>query len=155
MALRALASRTEGLQRIIRRYTAGGGSWPAEPKEIAAWAIKNRLWFPHQSQLVAQCAEQLAQAMREEYLTDPQGRRVRAKHAVRLDGEQGALWDDIRTADRPFMKRAFQQRRQQIVGDCRQLKTDVDSFNDNREDAEPIQISFDFRHDLVEGSVVG
>jgi hypothetical protein len=29
------------------------------------------------------------------------------------------------------MEIAFQQRRQQILGDCRQLKTDVDSYNDN------------------------
>jgi hypothetical protein len=45
---------------------------------------------------------------------------------------------------------AFQQRRQQIVGDCRQLKSDVDSYNENRNPSSPIQMVFDFTLDLVE-----
>jgi hypothetical protein len=48
------------------------------------------------------------------------------------------------------MEIAFQQRRQQILGDCRQLKTDVDSYNDNYNDAEPLQMVFDFTDDLAE-----
>jgi len=90
--------------------------------------------------------------MREEYITDPQGRRVRAKHAARVldHGEQKMLWDDIRMASRDHMHRAFQLRRNQIVGDCRQLKTDVDSFNENANLETPIQMVFDFRRDLEE-----
>lgn len=41
------------------------------------------------------------------------------------------------------MQIAFQQRRQQIVGDCRQLKLDVESFNENRCLDNPIQVVFD------------
>lgn len=48
------------------------------------------------------------------------------------------------------MKISFQQRRQQIVGDCRQLKVDVDSYNDLNLDEEPIQTVFDFTMDLAE-----
>ena len=48
------------------------------------------------------------------------------------------------------MQIAFQQRRQQIVGDCRQLKTDVDSFNDNRSKDKPIPMIFNFTYDLME-----
>jgi hypothetical protein len=51
------------------------------------------------------------------------------------------------------MQRAFQQRRHQIFGDCKQLKTDVDSFNDNRSPETPIQIVFDFRADLEEADL--
>lgn len=90
--------------------------------------------------------------MSEEYITDPQGRRVRAKHVARIkhDGEQLYLWADIRTADRKHMGVAFQQRRQQIVGDCLQLKTDVDSYNDNSKASPPIQLVLDFTHDVEE-----
>ena len=90
--------------------------------------------------------------MREDFITDPQGRRVRAKYAARLsDGKrQQTLWGDIRSASKDHMKVAFQQRRHQIVGDCRQLKADVDSFNDNRVPEQPIQMSFDFTLDLEE-----
>ena len=48
------------------------------------------------------------------------------------------------------MATAFQQRRQQILGDCRQLKIDVDSYNENRWPDEPIQMIFDFTLDLAE-----
>lgn len=45
---------------------------------------------------------------------------------------------------------SFQGRRQQIVGDCKQLKTDVDSYNQNGNDGKPIQMIFDFTLDLEE-----
>ncbi|HUT73485.1 MAG TPA: hypothetical protein VM221_01470 [Armatimonadota bacterium] len=90
--------------------------------------------------------------MREQYVTDPQGRSVRAKHVARVNrnGEQLPLWADIRSASREHMEIAFQQRRQQIVGDCRQLKTDVDSFNENRNPGAPIQMVLDFTYDVEE-----
>ena len=93
-------------------------------------------------------AAEIGRAMRAERIDDPQGRSVRAKHAAR-EG-QLFLWDDIRTASRKHMDIAFKQRRQQIVGDCHQLKTDVDSFNENRSPFVPIQMSFDFTNDLLE-----
>ena len=83
--------------------------------------------------MIRQCADQIAEAMRQEFITDPQGRRVRAKHAATYT-EQGHLalkWDDMRTAAHRHMEMAFAHRRQQIVGDCRQLKVDIDSYNEN------------------------
>ena len=60
------------------------------------------------------------------------------------------LWDDIRTASREHMQIAFQQRRQQIVGDCHQLKLDIDSYNENKNEGRPIKMVFDFTDDLSE-----
>ena len=90
--------------------------------------------------------------MREEYITDPQGRRIRAKHAAKRerDGRQGVFWEDMRTASHEHMEVAFQQRRQQIVGDCRQLKADLDSYNENYNLGESLQMVFDFTNDLAE-----
>ena len=126
--------------------------WPATAHQMASWAINNGKWAAHKSAMVDLCAEHLAHAMHEEYITDPQGRSVRAKHAARIsqNGEQLFLWADIRTASREHMTIAFQQRRHQIVGDCRQLKTDVDSYNENKNPGKPIQMVFDFTLDLVE-----
>jgi hypothetical protein len=140
------------LRHIISQYKAAGEIWPATTRQIASWAIRQGLWGPQKSAVVGLCAEQLARAMRGEFFIDPQGRNVRAKHAARIsrDGEQLVLWDDIRTASREHMGLAFQQRRHQIVGDCRQLKVDVDSYNENRNPGEPIQLVFDFRLDLME-----
>jgi len=142
----------EQLQAIVSKYIAAGERWPATTHQIAAWAIRNKLWAAQQSALIDQCADQIARAMREEYIVDPQGRAVRTKHAARIerDGEQLVLWADIRTASREHMTIAFQQRRQQIVGDCRQLKADVDSYNQNKTPKDPIQMVFDFTMDLIE-----
>ena len=147
-----MASYVEQLQRIVRYYREDEQPWPASSRAIAAWAISHNLWKPQPGALVSQCAAQLSRALREEYITDSQGRRVRTKHSARIewDGEQLVLWDDIRTASRDHMQIAFQQRRQQIVGDCHQLRMDLDSFNQNFNSLRPIQLSFDFTRDLEE-----
>lgn len=136
------------LQRLVTKYIEDGEIWPATSNELAAWALKNNLWVPQKSEIINICAEQIARAMREEYIVDPQGRKVRAKHAARIN--QAVLWDDIRTASLEHMQIAFQQRRQQVVGDCHQLKLDVDSYNENKNDGTPIQMVFDFTIDLIE-----
>lgn len=147
---------TEQLQRIVADYRQSGQPWPATTHEMAMWAISEAKWHPQHGAMVKKCAEELADAMREEYLTDPQGRRVRVKHVARF-GEGSAqipLWEDIRTASREHMELALQQRRQQIFGDCRQLKTDTDSYNENYNIAEPIQLIFDFTEDLAEDELL-
>lgn len=141
-------------QNIIASYRNSGQPWPATSVQIARWAISKKLWDIHPSKIVRQCADQLAQAMREEFIDDPQGRRVRAKHAAPYP-EQGKLtlkWDDMRTATHHHMEMAFAHRRQQVVGDCRQLKWDIDSYNENyRPSTErAIQGVFDFTDDLAE-----
>jgi hypothetical protein len=141
---------TRQLQKIVETYINDGQRWPASTHEIAAWAVSKKLWQAQSSAVIDQCANQLARAMREEHIVDPQGRAVRAKHVAKMNrnGEQTSLWADIRTADRQHMGIAFQQRRQQVVGDCRQLKTDIDSYNENRNTGKPIQMIFDFTLDL-------
>ena len=48
------------------------------------------------------------------------------------------------------MARSVQGRRNGIVGDCTQLKMDVDSYNQNTNKDQPIQVIFDFTLDLEE-----
>jgi len=141
------------LQQIVGGFRQAGGRWPATSKEMAAWAYREGLWKPRPGEMIKQLAEHLSRALREEYYTDPQGRRVRTKHAARVrdeDGEQMMFWGDIRTESREHFENATKLRRHQIVGDCHQLKTDVDSFNDNRYPTEPIQLGLDFTNDVAE-----
>lgn len=156
MSKRVTKTYGDRMREIANKYIEAGQQWPASTRQIARWAINEGLWQPHPSAIVDRCAEELSRAMREEYVTDPQGRRVRAKHAARVSecGEQTTLWADMYTASREHMAMAFQQRRQQIVGDCWQLKQDVDSFNENVKPVQPIQAVFDFRDDLEEMAAV-
>jgi hypothetical protein len=48
------------------------------------------------------------------------------------------------------MQKAFIQRRQQIVGDCVQLATDVEAYNAMNFDQPAIQMVLDFRDDVEE-----
>ncbi len=50
---------------------------------------------------------------------------------------------------------SFQQTRRGIFWDCRQLKINVDSYNDSHPEEEPIQTVFDFTMDLAEDEASG
>lgn len=136
---------------LINSYIASGQPWPVEPRSIAVWGMNRKLWQPRTETLIKQAAEELTDAMRNEYFTDPQGRRVRAKHAARVkrEGKQITHWGDW-TSPPEFMAVSFAQRRRLIVGECDQLKSDVDSYNQNANQDRPIQMSFDFGPDLAE-----
>jgi hypothetical protein len=147
-----MANYTKQMQKIVQDYRGSGQLWPASAKTIADWAIANGRWQMPAAAIRRRCADDIASAMREEYYTDPQHRRVRLLHPAPLfsGGEKHIVWDDIRTASRNHMELSFHSRRQGVVADCRQFKVDVDSYNDAHVDAEPIQIVFNFEMDLAE-----
>ena len=139
-------------QKIVAKYREAGQKWPASSIDIAQWAIAKRLWEIHPSRVVRQCADQIAEAMRQEYITDPQGRRVRVKHVAPYPehGQTSLKWDDMRSASHEHMETSFAYKRQLIVSDCRQLKLEIDSYNENYNAGRPIQGIFDFRDDMAE-----
>jgi hypothetical protein len=140
------------LQRIVKEYRQDGQEWPARTIDIARWAIRTGRYDLQTPTIEKLCAKEIAQAMREEYITDSRGRRVRVKHPAKAErgGEQTMLWDDIRTAPRGHMEMAFQLRRNHIVAECRQVKSDVDSYNDAHPKEQPIQMVLDFTRDIEE-----
>jgi hypothetical protein len=142
----------EQLQEMVNDYRKSEEPWPTTARMVASWALRTGRWKPQPASLLNQCADQISRAMRDEYITDPQGRRVRAKHAATLteEGEQQTMWDDIRTAPHHHMELAFQQRRRGIVSDGHQLKKDVDSYNQNNTNGGAFQLSLDFTYDVQE-----
>ncbi|MBF0293481.1 MAG: hypothetical protein HQK86_15140 [Nitrospinae bacterium] len=146
-----MSTYAQQMQKIFAQYEKEVTSEPANLRVVGRWAMKKKLWQPHEENILAQFANDMANALREEYRTDSNGRRYRSKHAVRdiENGKQISFWADIDKAPRSHMERAFSQRRKQIVGDCYQLKNDVDHFNEKRGE-EPIQIVLDFTDDVEE-----
>lgn len=141
-------TKTEFMQDIINQYLKETGEVEIDLHKVADWAIKKSLWEPAPTDIRKQCARELARAARDEYYTDPQGRRVRKKHPVRT--EQGVFWADIELAPPEHMKMSLQQRRGYIVFDCVQLKIDLDSYNDNNKHGAEIQMILDFTEDVNE-----
>jgi hypothetical protein len=140
-------------QKIIEKYRNAGEKWPATKVEIARWAIAKKLWDIHPAKIVRQCAEQIGDAMREDYVYDPQGRKVRVKHAApyEVQGRLEFRWDDMRTAEPLHMASSFTNQRNQMVNICHQLKQSIDSYNENwNKTGRPYQGKFDFTNDLAE-----
>lgn len=147
-----MATYNEQLQRLYHDYERANGGTPATPREVVEWAMaRGRLRAPAIDPVVA-LARDMARALREEYRTDASGRRYRVNHAVTItsSGVQTSWWAELDSAPRDHMEKAFAQRRRQIVGDCLQLKVDVDVYNDKHGDAESIQLVLDFTEDIAE-----
>jgi hypothetical protein len=66
---------TQIMQEVVDKYMASGQPWPATSRQMAEWAIQHNQWMPHRASLVHLCADQLARAMSEEYITDAQESR--------------------------------------------------------------------------------
>lgn len=150
-------TRADHLRELLNDYIKARGGGPVDLAEVYAWARRHRRWEAPPASQLRQFKEEMARAAREEYYTDPQGRRVRKKHAavvLKEGGKQQWLWADIETAPPGHMRLALEQRRRGVLGGLAQLKADMDSYNENfnpRPD-QPIQLSFNFEDDLA-GSV--
>ncbi len=141
----------EQLVRIVEDYRAAGQAWPATREQIAEWAVASDRYQLTRGMAVSQCAEKLSRAMGLEHIRDSKGRSVRKYYAARIreSGQLVMKWDDL-NAERPFMEVAAANRRNQVLGQCWQLKNDIDSYNERRCPDEPIQIDFNFNVDLEE-----
>ncbi len=140
------------LNSLRREFMAERGDEAFEAKDLARWALgrhKVKRTAEYADQLIErQLAREFADAMREDYTVDPQGRTVREMHAARIGGR--IRWATRLRGSRFFLESAVKQRREQIVGDCLHLKTDVDSLNDNRWPNAPIQLVLEFYEDVAE-----
>ena len=143
------------VKSYIERYQAEmGGHGLLDPHAVAEWAYQRGLHKPSIRTVISAIAADISQFFREEYRTNGAGQRYRAKHAVRIKkGDKTmSLWADMDDANAPreHFVRSFAQRRQQIVGDCFQLKTDVDVYNEKNTEQRPIQVPLDFTLDVEE-----
>ena len=144
------------LRSLVNEYKEESGKEAIDSSVVARWAYREGKLEPQEQDIVQFLARQISRALRNAYFTDPQGRKVRANHVVveNQGGTQIAIWRDIRTAPRDHVKKSMQQRRRQIAGDCTRLKTDLDSYNENFNTGEQLELCFDFTRDLKEAELV-
>jgi hypothetical protein len=147
-----MASKNERYQAVWREFEQKNGHVPVTLREAVEWGVRlGKLSLPDVDPYDI-LSEDMSKALREEYKTDRKGRRYRVNHAVRVTrgGVQYTFWAVMGFAPPQHMERAFAQRREQIVGDCVQLKTDVDAYNDMAKPEMPLQIVLDFTEDVAE-----
>jgi hypothetical protein len=147
-----MTTQNELLQRLWRRYEDEHDRLPASAREVVEWAVQEKLLDLPDIDPYDILAGQMATALREEYATDAKGRKYRVNHAVRVTklGVQTTFWAIMGFAPREHMQGAFIQRRNQIIGDCFQLKVDVDVYNNLNADQPPLPLILDFTDDVNE-----
>lgn len=152
-------TKSEMILEFVEEYRRSGEPWPATKKDIASWAVRNKKWLPSLKSQIDVCADEIAEAMRQDIFVDAQNRPVRKKYAMPVseslpDGrhKQKFLWLDMtdETTTTEQMHVVFQYARKQVLNDCVQLRNSVDSYNQNYNKKEPIQLLLDFELDLAE-----
>ena len=146
-------TKQERLQKAWHHFDNRQGHLPSSARQACEWAVVAGLLSLPEIDPYDVLAEEMAQALRSEYRTDSEGRRYRVNHAVRVSksGVQYTFWAAMGFAPHEHMEKAFAQRRDQIVGDCFQLKTDVDVYNSLRDNKNPeIQLVLGFAEDVAE-----
>jgi hypothetical protein len=147
-----MATKYEKLQQTWHSYDSNKEHQPTSARQAVEWAVAEGLLELPDIDPYDVLAGQMADALRAEIQTDGSGRRYRVNHAVRVTkgGVQYTFWGALGYAPHSHMEKAFAQRRDQVVGDCAQLKTDVDVYNDMNQDRPKIQLSLDFAEDVAE-----
>ncbi len=133
----------------IQRFEKEHDRKPFDLREVYGWAVKEGLWSPPIDLAERRFVDEVSSDLREEYITDEFGNRVRYYHAV-TRGRQGSLWANLDTGSKDHLLEGFVQRRKGSLSDCKQLKMDIDYCNRKRFSDDPIQMSFNFDADLAE-----
>jgi hypothetical protein len=148
-----MTNKNEKLQQIWHRFDSDHEHLPTSARQAAEWAVSEGLLDLPEIDPYDVLAGDMAQALRAEIQTDEQGRRYRVNHAVRVtkSGVQHTFWGMLGFAPHAHMEKAFFQRREQVIGDLVQLKTDIEVYNDLNIDKNPkIQLILDFTDDVAE-----
>jgi hypothetical protein len=148
-----MATKAEQLQYIWHQFEAETDHLPSGTREVGEWAVSRGLIGLPKIDPYDVLAGQIANALREETTEDASGRRYRVNHAARItkNGVQHTFWAMMNFAPHAHMEISFAQRREQVIGDCVKLKTDVDAYKAlNAGQHEPIQLVLDFTEDVEE-----
>ena len=148
-----MANKIERLQQVWHHYDDSHDHKPTSARQAVEWAVSEGLLELPSIDPYDVLAGDMAQALREEMDTDAKGRRYRVNHAMRVTkgGVQHTFWAVMGFAPHDHMERAFAQRRDHVIGELVQLKTDVDVYNDLQEGKHPeIQMELNFTEDVAE-----
>jgi len=125
----------EDMVDIANKWAEQEGASAIDAEAAADYALKHKLYDrkpPSQREL---CIRDMRRALQQEKFKDAQGNVVRAKHALRIVGEQLELpiivYVDPRTAKPDQMFEAFQQNLEAIKNDVRRHAIETRSYDLN------------------------
>lgn len=148
-----MVSMTERMQKAWHKYDSKQDHKPTTTRQASEWAVADGLLELPEVDPYDVLAEKMANALRDETRTDSLGRRYRVNHAVRVtkSGVQYTFWGTMGFAPIDHMHKSYAWRRNQVIDDLFQLKTDVDVFNDMMGDKRQyFQLVLNFTDDIAE-----
>ena len=132
---------------------------PIDPKKIAEWACDQGMWAPTITSPKEILRRKLCRAFRFEYITDPQGREVRAnfpmvEEVMTPEGpKRMTRFHPMFKATAEIARQAFALDRRLALDTVIQMKLDFDSWIDNNENGETLPpLDLDFKKDIDEMS---
>ena len=146
-------TQTQQFQKLFDQFVDAFPDNPgADLDACFRWAKENGLYKPDPVDESRVFRRKMADALAKERRIDSKGRSVRAKlpYPAFVGGKQMTLWADIDSMPVEAFQKNVAQRRNQIVGDCVQLSSDVAHYNDQNPDEPDIQLVLDFTDDVEE-----
>ena len=147
--------RNKRIEYILQIWQQEHPGEAIEPHQLSPWAIKRGLDKKKPPSREEILRREISRELKNQYFVDPQGREVRANHAIPIDVQtpQGlkrySRWLPLFEAPPGHMRLSGQLRRKSAYADVRQLTLDLESWNENNSYGETIPIpSFNFDQDL-------
>jgi hypothetical protein len=145
------------IQFVIEKYREAHPGAAVEPHLVSPWALGRRLIKQKPITPEEQLARKISRELRAAYFVDPQGREVRANHAVFYremtpgGPRKRSRWLPLFDAPPKHMLVSAQLRRRQAVADVMQLRLDLESYNENNIHGAVVPIpDFDLNKDIEE-----
>jgi hypothetical protein len=126
-------SRKDYFARARREYAGEHGLTEVDPDDVAKWMVDTGRYDPRPLSIVKRCKQELVRALKDERITDPEGREVRANHCIRWrEGDTlFSRWVGIYEAKPGRMRTSLAQRLRQMEAQVHQHHTDWSSYNDH------------------------
>lgn len=123
----------EYMIRCKKEYAELYGLTEVDPDEVSNWMVETGRYISRPVSDVRRCKQDLVRALKDEKITDAQGREVRANHCIRWrEGENlFSRWVSIYQAKPGRMRISLAQRVRQMEAQVHQHHTDWASYNDN------------------------
>lgn len=148
------------LVKIAERWAKTEGASAIDPEAAADYALKRKLYDrqpPTQREL---CIRDMRRALQQAKFVDAQGNEVRAKHALRIVGEQlelpNIVYVDPRTAKPDQMTEAFEQSLDAIKNDVKRHSIETHSYDLNNIYSATLPLfDYNFTHVAEEAKMTG
>ncbi|HTU26797.1 MAG TPA: hypothetical protein VMF30_15420 [Pirellulales bacterium] len=151
--MRSKATKRQQFLRIIddfvKEHNIAEGE-DIDPDDLTAWAINSKRIEREKANFFRQTRRDLVKALKDEEVTDDQGRTIPRRAAIRIKGDKHqSRWFDFLKAKPRKALTALAQQRRSLVAYARKIKMKRESYNDNnRYGAELPLFDFNLNKDL-------